>query len=302
MAVTPPYLKQGDTIGLVCPAGYMAPERFMKCKAALESWGYQVRVGNTPGNQFHYFAGTDEERLADFQHMLDDDSVKAILCGRGGYGVSRIIDRIDWKYFKKHPKWIIGYSDITLLHTHLQARLKTVSLHSPMAGAFNDVPEEDVYLQSLRQALSGANMKYQCAAHPLNRTGKAEGQLVGGNLSLLAHSIGSDSEFTSKGRILFIEDVGEYIYNADRMLMQLKRAGKLDNLAGLIVGSFSDMKDTVIPFGQEIYEVIWDKVQEYDYPVCFGFPVGHTAENYALLHGAEHTLSVKKDVVKLKLI
>lgn len=302
MAVIPPYLKKGDTIGLVCPAGYMAPDRFQKCKAVLESWGYQVRVGNTPGNQFHYFAGTDEERLADFQHMLDDDSVKAILCARGGYGVSRIIDRIDWKYFKKHPKWIIGYSDITLLHTHLQTRLKTVSLHSPMAGAFNDVPEEDVYLQSLRQAISGAKLKYECATHPLNRTGKAEGQLVGGNLSLLAHSIGSVSEFSSKGRILFIEDVGEYIYNVDRMLMQLKRAGKLDNLAGLIVGSFSDMKDTVIPFGQEIYDVIRDKVQEYDYPVCFGFPVGHTTLNYALQHGAGHVLSVKKDVVKLKLV
>ncbi|GGH75605.1 muramoyltetrapeptide carboxypeptidase [Filimonas zeae] len=302
MAVTPPYLKKGDTIGLVCPAGYMAPEKFKQCITVLESWGYQVRVGNTPGNQFHYFAGTDEERLTDFQHMLDDDSVKAILCGRGGYGVSRIIDRIDWKYFKKHPKWIIGYSDITLLHTHLQTKLKTVSLHSPMAGAFNDAPADDRYLLSLQHALGGAKLKYECNAHPLNRTGKAEGQLVGGNLSLLVHSIGSASEFTSKGRILFIEDVGEYIYNADRMLMQLKRAGKLDNLAGLVVGSFSDMKDTVIPFGQDIYDVIWDKVQEYDYPVCFGFPVGHTAENYALQHGAQHMLSVKKEVVKLKMI
>lgn len=302
MAVTPPYLKKGDTIGIVCPAGYMPVDKIQQCVAALESWGYQVRVGNTPGNQFHYFAGTDEERLADLQQMLDDDSVNAVLCGRGGYGVSRIIDRIDWKHFKKHPKWVIGYSDITLLHAHIQTRLKIVSLHSPMAGAFNDVLADDVYLHSLRMAISGAHVKYECAAHPLNRKGKAEGPLVGGNLSLLAHMTGSDSEYATKGRILFIEDIGEYAYNVDRMMLQLKRGGKLENLAGLIVGSFSDMKDTVIPFGQEVYELIWDKVQEYDYPVCFGFPVGHTAENYALQVGAVHALSVKKDVTKLKLL
>lgn len=302
MAVVPPYLKKGDTIGIVCPAGYMPADRIIKCVETLESWGYQVKVGNTPGNQFHYFAGTDEERLADLQEMLDDDSIRAVLCGRGGYGVSRIIDKIDWKRFKKHPKWIIGYSDITLLHAHVQTQLKTVSVHSPMAGAFNDVPDSSPYLQSLRMAISGANMKYTCQPHSLNRSGKAEGQLIGGNLTLLAHMLGSKSEYATRGRILFIEDIGEYIYNADRMLMQLKRAGKLEHLSGLIVGSFTDMKDTVVPFGQEVYEMIWDKVEEYDYPVCFGFPVGHVTENYALLAGAEHRLNVKDDEVKLKLM
>ncbi|BAV08827.1 muramoyltetrapeptide carboxypeptidase [Filimonas lacunae] len=302
MSVVPPYLKKGDTIGIVCPAGYMPADKLIKCIAALESWGYQVKLGNTPGNQFHYFAGTDEERLADLQEMLDDDNIKAVLCGRGGYGVSRIIDRVNWKRFKKNPKWIIGYSDITLLHAHVQTQLKTVSLHSPMGGAFNDAAEEDVYLQSLRVAICGGKLKYSCGGHAYNRTGKAEGQLIGGNLSLLVHMIGSASDYDTRGCILFIEDVGEYKYNVDRMMMQLKRAGKLDELAGLMVGSFSDMKDTVIPFGQETEDIIYDKVQDYDYPVCFGFPVGHVKENYALMVGAEHKLNVKEEEVKLKLL
>lgn len=299
MVIVPPYLEKGDTIGIVCPAGFMPREKIAACITTLQNWGYKVKVGTTPGHQYHYFAGTDEERLEDLQNMLDDDNIKAVLCGRGGYGVSRIIDQISWKRFKKKPKWIIGYSDITLLHGHIQSQLKVASLHSPMAGAFNDTSEEDMYLQSLQRAISGKKMKYNCEPYPMNRRGKAEGALIGGNLAMLAHMIGSPSEYATKGRILFIEDVGEYLYNVDRMLMQLKRSGKLEQLSGLVVGAFTEIKDTTIPFGQTVYGLVWDKVKDYDYPVCFNFPVGHLPENFALKVGVPHSLSVKTDEVKL---
>lgn len=296
----PPALKKGDTIGIVCPAGYMPLEKTETCVAALKSWGFQVKMGKTPGNQHHYFAGTDEERCADLQAMLDDNTVQAILCGRGGYGMSRIIDRLNWDIFNQSPKWIIGYSDITLLHAHLFSTLQTASLHSPMAAAFIDHDADaDIYLQSIYKALAGEVSHYTCSSHSMNREGNATGMLTGGNLSLLAHMIGSASDFDTAGHILFIEDVGEYIYNIDRMWVQLKRSGKLDRLAGLVVGQFSDIKDTVIPFGQQVYDIIAEQVKEYSYPVCFNFPVGHVPENFALKSGAVHSLSVQGSGVTL---
>lgn len=299
MITIPPYLQPGDTIGIVCPAGFMPAERAQTCINTLQQWGYKVKVGKTLGNQFNYFSGTDEERLADLQEMLDDADVKAILCGRGGYGVSRVIDRLDFTAFNKQPKWIIGYSDITVLHSHLYAAFNTATLHSPMAAAFNDGGAENVFIQSLRKILQGDKPAYTCGAHTCNRDGMAEGELVGGNLTLIAHLTGSVSSINTAGKILFIEDVGEYIYNVDRMLVQLQRAGMLSNLAGLVVGSFTEMKDTVTPFGQQVYDVIHDKIAAYDYPVCFDFPVGHTNNNYPLVHGALHCLSVKTDAVNL---
>ncbi len=300
MFTTPPYLQKCDTIGIVCPAGYMPYEKAQTCISTLQQWGFKVKIGKTLGNQFHYFSGTDEERLQDLQIMLDDDSIKAILCGRGGYGLSRIIDAIDFTNFKKAPKWIIGYSDITVLHSHLYSKLNTASLHSPMAAAFNDGGANNEYIQSLHKALTGEKSSYNCEANVLNRTGQANGQLVGGNLSLIAHLIGSSSAFDTDGKILFLEDVGEYIYNVDRMFIQLKRAGMLDGLAGLLIGSFTEMKDTVIPFGQQVYDLIFDKVKEYSYPVCFDFPVGHTDKNYALKVGVEYNLTVTEHGVNLK--
>ena len=300
MIKIPPYLKKGDTIGITCPAGYMAKEKAQTCIDTLQQWGFEVMVGKTLGSaSATYFSGTDEERLREFQAMLDDDSIKAILCGRGGYGVSRIIDRLDFTRFKKKSKWIIGYSDITVLHAHIYSNFKTASLHSPMAAAFNDDGYKNEFIASLRKAITGKKAKYKCGAHPFNKQGTASGELVGGNLSLLAHIIGTPSDIKTKGKILFIEDIGELIYSTDRMLHQLKRSGKLQGLAALIVGRFTDMKDTERPFGKTIEEAISDVVKEYGYPVCFNFPVSHEKENYALKVGGTYEIKIGRKTVQL---
>ncbi len=302
MIKSPPYLEKGDLIGLVCPAGYMAEDKVAECVRVLtEEWGYRVKTGKTiGGSSNNYFSGTDQERLDDLQEMFDNPEVKAILCARGGYGTSRIIDGIDFRYFKKHPKWLIGFSDITVLHCHIYRHYDIATLHAPMAAAFNDAGYINRYVQSLKDALEGKWARYSVDPHPYNRMGEGIGELVGGNLALLAHLIGSDSELKTKGRILFLEDVGEYLYNIDRMIVQLKRAGKLKNLAGLIIGGFTDNKDTERPFGKDAYEIIRDAVEEYDYPVCFGFPVSHGKENLALKIGAGHKLKVSKSKVSLE--
>ena len=301
MIETPPYLQRGDVIGIVCPSGYMPVEKASECIRVLnEEWGFQTKVGKTLGNEYNYFSGTDQERLSEFQRMLDDDQVKAILCARGGYGLSRIIDGIDFKKFKKNPKWIIGYSDVTVLHSHLYVNYYISSMHAPMAAAFNDAGYINRYVQSLRQALEGKKLRYACEPHEFNKKGEAIGELIGGNLSLLAHLIGTDSDLKTRGRILLLEDIGEYLYNIDRMMYQLKRAGKLSKLAGLIVGGFTDNKDTERPFGQTAYEIIHDMVEQYDYPVCFGFPVSHGKENYALKMGVGYKLKVGKSKVSLE--
>lgn len=301
MIKLPPYLQKGDTIGLVCPAGYMPVEKVSECIRVLnENWGFTTKVGNSIGRQYHYFSGTDEERLEDFQHMLDDENVKAILCARGGYGLSRIIDAIDFKRFRQNPKWIIGFSDITILHSHIYRNYYISSLHAPMANAFNADGYQNDFVRSLRNALEGKKIKYQVQPHVFNRKGQAIGELVGGNLALIAHLIGTRSDLKTKGRILFIEDVGEYLYNIDRMMYQLKRSRKLDKLAGLIVGGFTDMKDTERPFGQTVHEIIRDAVAEYDYPVCFDFPVSHDEKNYALKIGVGYKLKVGKNKVVLE--
>lgn len=299
MATIPPYLKKGDTIGIVCPAGFMPVEKMQTCISVLMEWGYKVKAGNTIGSQFNYFSGTDEQRLQDLQQMINDDSVQAILCARGGYGVGRIIDQLDFKKFKKNPKWIIGFSDITVLHSHIHNRFKIASLHAPMAAAFNDDEYKNEYVQSLKHALEGKKSKYTCAINPYNNIGIGAGKLVGGNLSLLIHLIGTRSEIDTDGKLLFLEEVGEYVYNIDRMLYQLKRSGKFDKLAGLIIGGFSETKDTTIPFGKDVYKVIYEVIKDYKYPVCFQFPVGHIRENYALKIGADYTLNVGKKKVQL---
>jgi muramoyltetrapeptide carboxypeptidase len=301
MSQTPPYLEKGDTIGIVCPAGYMAAEKVQTCISTLKEWGYAVKLGKTiGGDSSTYFSGTDEERLADFQQMLDDDEVKAVLCGRGGYGTGRIINKISFKKFRKRPKWIIGYSDITVIHSHLYSNFDISSLHAPMAGAFNGEGYKNEFVLSLKNALEGQAANYSCAVHEFNRNGKGSGELVGGNLALLAHLTGTGSDIETKGRILFIEDVGEYSYNIDRMLYQLKRSGKLYKLAGLVVGGFTDMKDTERPFGKTVHEIIRDIVASYDYPVCFDFPVSHTDRNYALKIGVKYRLKVSKKGARLE--
>lgn len=298
MITIPPYLKKGNTIGLTCPAGYMAAEKAQTCISTLQNWGFEVMVGKTLGSaSTNYFSGTDEERINELQAMLDDKHIHAILCGRGGYGIGRIIDRLDFRKFKKNPKWIIGYSDVTVLHAHLFSKLKIASLHAPMASAFNDGDNE--FIRAWHNAVLGKKLKYNCTPYEFNRTGKVAGRLIGGNLSLLAHLTGTPSDIDTRNRILFIEDIGEQIYNVDRMLYQLKRSGKLKNLAGLVVGGFTDMQDTERPFGKQVYEVINDIVAEYDYPVAFNFPVSHTTENYALKIGLNYALQVTKNKVSL---
>jgi muramoyltetrapeptide carboxypeptidase len=298
MIKIPPYLKKGDTIGITCPAGFMVKEKAQSCIDTLQRWGYQVMVGKTlGGNSANYFSGTDEERKDELQAMLDDPSINAILCGRGGYGVGRIIDELDFTKFKKNPKWIIGFSDITVLHSHIYTNVKIASLHAPMAAAFNE--GENEFIQSLQKALAGKKTSYKLSPHPFNKNGTAIGELVGGNLSLLAHLTGTSSDINTKNKILFIEDIGEQIYSIDRMLYQLKRSGKLDKLAGLIIGGFTDMKDTDRPFGKTVYEVIQEIIAAYNYPVCFNFPVSHGKENYALKIGVSYELAITKKQTKL---
>ncbi len=301
MIKIPPYLKKGDCIGMVSPAGFMPFERMETCMNTLQDWGYTVRLGATTNSQSeNYFSGTDEERLNDLQQMLDDREVRAVLCARGGYGLSRIIDTLNFKKFRKHPKWIVGFSDITVLHSHIYTRYGVASLHAPMAAAFNEDGFDSPYIQSLKDALEGMPASYECAVHEFNKPGEAKGELVGGNLTLLTHLIGTASDLKTKNKILFIEDIGEYLYNIDRMLLQLKRSGKLDKLAGLVIGGFSDMKDTERPFGKRIQEIIYDQVKEYHFPMCFNFPVSHDKENYALKIGAKYSLHVQSDAVKLE--
>jgi muramoyltetrapeptide carboxypeptidase len=301
MIILPPYLKKGDTIGMVCPAGYMDAAKTQTCVNTLQEWGYKVKVGKTiGGSSATYFSGTDEERLADLQAMLDDDEVQAILFGRGGYGTGRIIDQLSFKYFKKNPKWLIGYSDITVLHSHIYSNFYIATLHSPMAAAFNNDGYKNEYILSLKDVLEGKRYSYHGPLNEFNRKGDEEGELVGGNLAILAHLVGTPSDIKTKGRILFIEDVGEQQYNIDRMMHQLKRAGKLEKLNGLIFGIFTDTKDTERTFGTPLHEMLWNLVREYDYPVCFDFPVSHSDKNYALKVGVRHRLKVSDKKVLLE--
>ncbi|MBU6308046.1 MAG: LD-carboxypeptidase [Bacteroidetes bacterium] len=289
----PPYLQPGDTIALVCPAGFMMADKVQTCVKVLNDWGYRVVIGSTVGgNSNNYFSGTDQERLTDLQRMLDDRSVRAILCARGGYGTGRLIDRLDFSAFVEHPKWIIGFSDITILHAHIHRYYSICTLHAPMAAAFNDGGWQHEYVQSLREALQGISSACSGPEHPFNRLGKARGTLVGGNLALLAHLVGTPSDLDTRGKILFIEDVGEQLYNIDRMMCQLKRSGKLNELAALVVGGFSDCKDTDRPFGKTAFEIIQSWVSEFSYPVCFDFPVSHTERNMTLKHGATYEVKI----------
>lgn len=299
MIILPPYLKKGDTIGIVCPSGFMDQRKMQVCINTLQQWGFMVKTGKTADSKSkNYFSGTDEERLQDLQTMLDDAGIKAILFGRGGYGLSRIIDDINFKRFKMHPKWLLGFSDITVIQTHLLSVCHTASIHCSMAAAFNENGADTTYIQSIRKALTGQKINYKIDIHPLNKAGTAEGRLVGGNLALLAHLSGTRSALNTKGKILFLEDIGEFLYNIDRMLIQLKRTGLLNQLSGLIIGQFSDLKDTALPFGQNVYELIFDKVKEYNYPVCFNFPVGHVPENVPLKIGLDYKLKVSSTKVQ----
>jgi muramoyltetrapeptide carboxypeptidase len=291
--------KEIIVFSFLSPSGYFPLQKAETCIQTLQQWGYVVQVGKTVGLQYHYFAGTDEERLQDLQQALDNPHLQAIFCARGGYGLSRIIDQLDFTAFMQHPKWVIGFSDITILHARLQ-RLGFPSLHAPMANAFNDGGVEKASVKSLKTVLSGKPIHYTVAPHAFNRPGNVTAPLVGGNLTIIAHLIGSVDCVDTANKILVIEDVGEYLYNIDRMLIQLKRAGMLQNLAGLLVGGFTDMKDTTIPFGKTVEEIVREHVAEYHYPVAFHFPVSHGEPNLAVKLGVLYQLSVSENEVVLK--
>src|ERR1019366_2108550 len=286
------YLKKGDKIGIVACARKISPKEINPAIEIFKKWGLQVVLSENLFNSAHQFSGTDEERTEDLQTMLNDASVKAVISARGGYGTMRIIDKINFTEFKKHPKWIIGYSDITVLHSHIH-NFGIETLHATMPVNFTKNAEA---LESLRKALFGENLNYEVEGHPLNRKGNAEAELIGGNLSLLYALTGSISDLDTKGKILFIEDLDESLYHIDRMMMNLKRAGKLSHLAGLVVGGMIDMKDNTIPFGKTANEIILDAVKEYNYPVCFNFPAGHVDKNFALFFGRKIKLEISETV------
>lgn len=297
----PPYLRKGSVVGITCPSGYVSEDRVRFAAETLRLWGFEVVIGKTVGSEHYYFSGTDDERLHDLQKMLDDPKINAILMGRGGYGLSRIIDKVDWSKFKLNPKWICGFSDITVLHSHIQATLGIPTLHSPMCGAFTPETVNTDHIKKVYAAITGESLYYHAPASDFNRLGTAEGILTGGNLAILAHLAGSVSDVNTDGKILFIEDVGEHLYKIDRMMLTLKRAGRLKGLAGLILGGFTETEDTVRPFGQTVHEIIIDKVAEYNYPVCFDFPAGHIEENHALVLGMKYKMVVTEQSTQVEL-
>ncbi len=286
--IQPLYLKKGDKIGIVACARKISREEIQPAVDILKSWELEVVLGNNLFNADNQFSGTDNERAEDLQQMLDDSTIKAIISARGGYGTIRIIDLLDFSKFEQNPKWIIGYSDITVLHSHIH-NLGYQTIHATMPINFMVNKEAT---ESLRKALFGEKIEYKFESHPLNRNGKAEGQLIGGNLSLLYALSASISDIDTKGKILFIEDLDEYLYHIDRMMMNLKRSGRLKNLAGLIAGGMTDMKDNTVPFGKTAEEIILDAVKEYDYPVCFNFPAGHIDKNMALIFGKKLNIEI----------
>ena len=297
MSITPPYLKKGDLVAITCPA--KKPQKPMDdAVALLQSWGLRVILGETVTAAFHQFAGDDKLRAHELQRFIDDNEVKAIFAARGGYGTIRIIDDIDFGNLIAHPKWVIGFSDITVLHAHVWANLQLQTIHGQMPVNIPNASSQS--LQSLRAALFGETINYRFETQSVNRPGRVTAQLIGGNLMMLVAISGSPSDMDYCGKILFIEDVGEYLYSIDRMLYTLKRAGKLKDLAGLVVGGFTDVKDNDIPFGYTVAEIVMNAVKAYSYPVCFDFPAGHVLNNNALVLGQSIDLEVKEFNASIK--
>lgn len=297
MPIIPPPLQPGSVIGLCAPARKVTPAEMAPGIAVLESWGYRVKTAPNLYDEHHQFSGTDAQRAADLQFLINDPEVDAIMAARGGYGCVRIIDRIDLSPLQSKPKWVIGFSDMTVLHNHIHQQLGLATLHSPMMYSLAENRTLPVAIDSLRNVLKGEPIDIHVDAHPNNRNGEAEGILVGGNLSLLYALSGTPSDIDTRGKILFLEDLDEYLYHIDRMLLQLKRSGKLSELKGLIIGGMSDMKDNVVPFGKTAEVIIAEAVAEYDYPVCMGFPAGHITDNRALVLGASYQLNVSGQAI-----
>ncbi|NCT09844.1 MAG: LD-carboxypeptidase [Flavobacteriia bacterium] len=298
--VKPSYLKVGDTIAIVAPAGILKDraETIEKAKTLLISWGLNVVLGKNVFNQNNHFAGTDEERLQDFQEALDNPSIKAIWAARGGYGSVRILDKINLSKFKKKPKWIVGYSDITAFHNHLNA-LGFETLHAMMPTSLEEKPEETIETTaSFKKALFGEELHYEILSSTYNIIGKVSGQIVGGNLSILMSMLGSKSQLNTDEKILFIEEIGEYEYAIDRMFQSLKRAGYFKNVKAVIIGNFSKIRKNTTSWGSSIEELILQVLPK-EIPVLFDFPAGHEADNRALIFGREAVLNIQKNTATL---
>ena len=284
--IIPPYLKKGDTVAIVATARKNIEDNLQPAISWLKNWGLEVVIGKTIGLDKNQLAGTDEERAADFQTQLDNPNIKAIWCVRGGYGTVRMIDLLDFTKFKQNPKWIVGFSDVTVLHSHLN-NLGFASIHGIMPVSSKATEEAK---ESLRKALFGEPLEYTVPCDNMNRYGKAKGELVGGNLSILFSLLGSPSAVNCDDKILFIEDLDEYLYHIDRMMMNLKRNGCLESLKGIIVGGMTKMHDNEIPWGMNALEIIDDVTKKYNIPIIYNFPAGHMADNHALILGKQVTL------------
>ena len=285
-------LKKGDLIYITAPAKSIEVKYVLDAKSFFEKNGFRVLLSAHCLGEFNYFSGTDEERLADFQYGVDHPEVKAILCARGGYGCVRIVDRVQWAALLREPKWVIGYSDITVFHQRLQ-RFDLPSIHGTMPLNFNENTEES--LQTLLDALQGNPYSISCAATEHAKTGSAKGTLVGGNLSILFSLLGTDDQIDYSNKILFIEDLAEHLYHVDRMFYAFSKAGIFNTIKGLVIGGMTDMKDTAIPFGQSLEELILAHFYYRNIPIAFNFPAGHIADNRALVLGAECTLDVSNE-------
>lgn len=290
--ITPPPIKTSSKIRIVSPAGKIEEKHVLPAVEWLEEQGYTVELGKHVFAEHFQFAGTDEQRLNDLQTALDDRDCNAIICSRGGYGTVRIIDKLDFTKFIKKPKWLVGFSDITILHSCLN-NLGFATIHGTMPRYFftkKHQPSRD--LKSMMKLVKGEHVRYSVKSTEFNKTGQVEAELIGGNLSIVTSLQGTNYDLDTDGKILFLEDIDEFLYHTDRMLHQLKLSGKLNNLAGLILGDFTDIKDNESPFGKTVHEIILDTVKEFEYPVCFGFPGGHDKKNLALAFGKQLKLNV----------
>jgi len=287
----PPFLKPGDKVGLISTSNYTEQQYIDEAVRILQEWKLEPVLGATIGPREGSFAGPDELRRADLQQMLDDKEIKAVLETMGGYGIIRVIDQVNFNSFKYNPKWLVGYSDTTFLHSHVQGMLSTSSIHGTMAADLESGYEAASW-ESLRKALFGEKLRYTVRAHPLNREGRSDATLVGGTVSVLCNAKGTISEVNTNGKILFLEEVGEHRFRLDSYLTSMKKAGKFDYVKGLLVGDLVDIQEDEPPFGKTPEEIVLDAVKEYDFPVCFGFPAGHGAVNKALIFGAPVHLHV----------
>ncbi len=295
--IQPPYLKKGDTVAIVAPSGILKnrEREVQQAKDLLKNWGLNVVVGDHVFSKAHHFAGTDDERCEDLQKVMDDPKISAIWCARGGYGTVRILDKLDYTKFKEHPKWIIGYSDITALHNQLHNN-GFQSLHALMCVSLTkDLSDIKETVDTFKSTLFGKPVSYILEGSSDNKIGKATGPLVGGNLTMLHTMLGSDESLDTSGKILFIEEIGEYKYHIDRMLQSMKRAGYFENLGGLIVGDMTKLRKNTTLWGSSIEQLILDALADYDFPIAFNMPAGHEKDNRALVLGKTVTLDVSKD-------